>query len=1115
MKKAPAIKPAAKGASKPSPGAHAGFSFDALRSETFSGVDGPSIVQRSNATGGERYEGQIAKDSGKRQGKGVLRWPNGNAYGGEWVDGAMCGDGQFFHAVEGDRYSGGFKDDKKHGEGKYTFANGNSYSGQFAFDKRHGTGRYSWMCGDEYDGEWVEGRMHGRGVTAYANGNKYIGEFVNDRREGSGRLSCTDGLAYDGEWLANNRHGRGRLDFPSGDFYVGEWQNDKKEGRGKDTFANGNSYDGEYKANTKHGSGIMTYNNGDVYDGQWAADKMDGEGTYTFANGFIYSGTWRADMRHGFGEYRFPNGHVYRGHWADDRRHGSGELFLGDGAGDNSGEVYRGAWVEGKMNGPFEVKDRDGNAIYAGEWRDGCPSGAGTWYVRAPLPGRDPDHVVLRLKGEYTAPAEGGKKGMGTIEKLPPELLQVIGAAIASTESSMSTPLPLSTSFNAPHVMDVGFVLNRERSIRTVSGDSKAEAFARVIREMRESQRPVHDAIKQVVKIAQSDLKHALDQWTATLGEWKKISGSEADPIAAAEASAKAAADNNARLAEAVALAEANAKASAARLAEAEAAKNAAAKRVDGLKQAVQEAKRRAQDAEAERREERAMASKIISAQAAAEAEEAAAAASEQQAQAAAARLADLGAATKAHDDEIAVLRRKVADAEKETQEAQRRARDATASHKEALKQIGSRCSILEAACAEAEKAAAAQDAEAESLTAAIEVLSKSEAARVSKESSEIATLEAARARANDELASLQDELDDTLKQTASIRNECAKKAEALAAAQKATAKFELQRALYAESLAEADAKHETLRAELARILAATEELKQRATTSTELQSIRSQLDREMLQKEAALKAVERAVAAETARAEQLRAALAATQNATPAPGTGSSAVGRLRQMRAQQSEPATPPTPEDLAEAELVANLEEQVRDLQRKIAKKREKMAKLQDEARSQASSWLPADEAQPTGASAVVASATKESLLNQIIKLRSQYERASKERDGLEAELAQLRQRSESADSDDANDAQDRDEERHIRDVIESIRASDRDWRVNYLLEQLAARRAMIADLQRDAAYARQLEKQVQAANSTISEYKSNTMPRSAGPKVPHSASSPMRALPPRRM
>ena len=52
----------------------------------------------------------------------------------------------------------GFKDDKRHGEGKYTYSNG-----------------------DIYEGEWKDNRRNGNGKLILGNGNIIEGEFKDNK----------------------------------------------------------------------------------------------------------------------------------------------------------------------------------------------------------------------------------------------------------------------------------------------------------------------------------------------------------------------------------------------------------------------------------------------------------------------------------------------------------------------------------------------------------------------------------------------------------------------------------------------------------------------------------------------------------------------------------------------------------------------------------------------------------------------------------------------------------------------------------------------------------------------------------------------------------------------
>ncbi len=87
---------------------------------------------RGAASGTAQYEGEFK--AGKKDGRGVKTWPNG------------------------DRYEGDFVEDRKQGRGVYTWGRGpwegERYEGEFADDRRNGIGTYRYSSGDVYTGPW-------------------------------------------------------------------------------------------------------------------------------------------------------------------------------------------------------------------------------------------------------------------------------------------------------------------------------------------------------------------------------------------------------------------------------------------------------------------------------------------------------------------------------------------------------------------------------------------------------------------------------------------------------------------------------------------------------------------------------------------------------------------------------------------------------------------------------------------------------------------------------------------------------------------------------------------------------------------------------------------------
>ena len=95
---------------------------------------------RGSASGYARYAGEFK--AGRKHGKGVKTWPNG------------------------DRYEGDFVEDRKEGSASYTWGRGSwmgeRYEGAYLADRRHGFGVYRWPSGDVYSGPWKDDAFAGQ-----------------------------------------------------------------------------------------------------------------------------------------------------------------------------------------------------------------------------------------------------------------------------------------------------------------------------------------------------------------------------------------------------------------------------------------------------------------------------------------------------------------------------------------------------------------------------------------------------------------------------------------------------------------------------------------------------------------------------------------------------------------------------------------------------------------------------------------------------------------------------------------------------------------------------------------------------------------------------------------
>ena len=100
---------------------------------------------------------------------------------------------------------------------------GDVYEGETQNGKRHGKGKYTWADGDTYEGDWKDGKRCG------------WGKLIQYGKSPSGETYMK--YSYDGEWLDGKEHGHGIC--VEGDFgmekmdkvFEGEWVNGKRQGR--------------------------------------------------------------------------------------------------------------------------------------------------------------------------------------------------------------------------------------------------------------------------------------------------------------------------------------------------------------------------------------------------------------------------------------------------------------------------------------------------------------------------------------------------------------------------------------------------------------------------------------------------------------------------------------------------------------------------------------------------------------------------------------------------------------------------------------------------------------------------------------------------------------------
>lgn len=162
-------------------------------------------------------------------GQGTMVYSTGQKFSGGFKDGMRHGEGVFL--LPGGRKLVGVWEDNEIREGTYTDYDGTTYTGQWQFRERNGQGTMTWPDGRKYTGEFKSGQRHGKGTMIYPDGRTYVGDFSHGERTGSGTMTYPDGRKYIGEWKDGERNGQGTLIYPDGKQLVGEFKDGEFVGK--------------------------------------------------------------------------------------------------------------------------------------------------------------------------------------------------------------------------------------------------------------------------------------------------------------------------------------------------------------------------------------------------------------------------------------------------------------------------------------------------------------------------------------------------------------------------------------------------------------------------------------------------------------------------------------------------------------------------------------------------------------------------------------------------------------------------------------------------------------------------------------------------------------------
>ncbi len=363
------------------------------------GADGREI-SRGPFPGGRTADPGFTCVTGDCQdGTGTGTWPDGMRYTGAWRAGLRHGRGQTVSA-DGDIAEGTFEHGRLTGPGVYRYEGGGlmpagaRYQGTFRAGMRDGTGTLTLPdsppgAGGTYTGEWRDDLRHGHGRYVRASGFSYEGDFVDDKALGQGRIRYPEGGTYEGAVRDDQPNGEGTSTFPDGGRYTGTHVEEKVDGQGVYTYPSGATYTGAFRQGVRTGEGTLHWPNGVSWTGTWTADVGDGEGQYADATGAPlyrapFSFEWTpaqpdaclaGDCVEGVGQFRYSDGTAYDGAFRHGLRHGAGRYTISSGA-MWTGTFANDAFAPGQ---PAAIALTNGAQYHGTVDGQGNPEGEGTY----------------------------------------------------------------------------------------------------------------------------------------------------------------------------------------------------------------------------------------------------------------------------------------------------------------------------------------------------------------------------------------------------------------------------------------------------------------------------------------------------------------------------------------------------------------------------------------------------------------------------------------------------------------------------------------------------------------------------------------------------------------